>query len=133
MRVFWNAGQTEIIKGLDILGLRQVDQAIEKDWVSNVTTISFRARYLSLLPWVLAEFFTHELGVASQTAVFDEAAYTRLATILARVEFIVVLSTIRGVDWGDTGFANGVIGSTVHKRRRLRRGRCALRSRCIFA
>ncbi len=117
MRVFWNAGQAEIIKGLDILGLRQVDQAIEKDWVSNVTTISFRARYLSLLPWVLAEFFAKELGVTSHAAVFDDAAYARLAATLARLEFVVVLSTIRGVDWGETGFVNGVIGSTVHKDR----------------
>lgn len=111
MRVFWNAGQQEIIKGLDILGLRQIDQEIEKDWVSNITTISFRARYLSLLPWILAEFYFRELGGQDQKAVFDEA---RLARVLARLEFVVVLATALGSKWGESGVLTGVLGTNVH-------------------
>jgi hypothetical protein len=111
MRIFWNTGQRDIIKGLDVLGLRQIDQEVEKSWVSRITTISIRARYLSLLPWILAEFFHRELGPDGQSAVYDAEAEVRLAIVLARLEFVVALSSAQGGRWGESGITTGVRGN----------------------
>ena len=69
MTIFWGNDLTEDTVGLDILGLRAVDQAIESKLVNGITTISLRGRYFSLLPWALAEFFT--LETAGGKATFD--------------------------------------------------------------
>ena len=62
MDLFWNAGEGKTIGGVDLLGLRQVDQDLEAVWVAGVTTISIRARYLSLLAWVFAEHYERQLA-----------------------------------------------------------------------
>ena len=94
--------------GLDILGLRQLDQSIERQWVAGITTISFRARYLSLLPWAVAEHYAAELERGSGRAKHEEDGLT---AVLRRLEFIVLAASLRDKQWGGTGDAIRVMGS----------------------
>lgn len=88
--LFWNAGEKEVIKGLDILGFRKVDQDIEKEWVSGITTISQRARYMTLLPWALYEYY-RICGIDSGNARPPQEKEFR--AIARRLEFVVLAST----------------------------------------
>jgi hypothetical protein len=106
MTIFWGNDLTEDTVGLDILGLRAVDQAIESKLVNGITTISLRGRYFSLLPWALAEFFT--LETAGGKATFDS---DRLLEFIRRVEFVTVVATHLDSDTEDAG---GALGSDLY-------------------
>lgn len=110
MQIFWNNGERETIKGLDILGVRRLDQSIEQQWVSGITTISIRARYLTLLPWLLTEFYRSQLQKFGGEAAFDENAF-RLVS--ARMELVILAASHIGKDWGESGDTSGVAGKDL--------------------
>ena len=111
MESFWNSGEKNLIKGLDILGVRQLDQSIERDWVSGITTISIRARYLSLLPWILKEFYDAQLGEGGGKAQFNEKSFNQ---VLIRMEFVVLAASKFGATQDESGPIYGVLGSELY-------------------
>ena len=112
MQTFWNAGEQDATTGLDILGIRQYDQAMEQRLVAGITTISFRARYLSLLPWVLDEFWSRETRDGATT--FDRDRFTAATR---RLEFIVLACSRAYVDRKQMG--PGVLGGNLHDKAML--------------
>lgn len=50
MQLSWNDRYRALIAGLDILGVRQLDQSLEVQLVGGLTTVAPRARYMSLWP-----------------------------------------------------------------------------------
>ena len=111
METFWNSGEKSLIRGLDILGVRQLDQSLEREWVSGITTISIRARYLSLLPWILKEFYDSQLREGGGRAQFDKEAFQK---ILIRMEFVVLAASKFLAKESESGPTYGVLGSEVH-------------------
>lgn len=110
MQIFWNNGERENINGRDIMGMRQLDQRIEQQWVSNITTISIRGRYLSLLPWLLTEFYHSQLATTNGNAQFDEKLFRGVS---GRMELIVLAASILGKESGETGNTTGVLGKDL--------------------
>lgn len=113
MNSFWNKGEREIIKGLDILGLRGIDQHIETQLVSSITTISIRARYLSLLPWLVGEFFHLHEG---ETNLDSNKMRHLLMQAFDRLELIIILSTDQEKQKDPTLSDTGIIGREVHEK-----------------
>ena len=85
MNITWGDELLDISGGLDILGVRATDQAVELALVNGITTVSQRARYLSTLTWALGEFLVNH---QSEGFVWD-----RLMHFLRKVEFIVLAAT----------------------------------------
>ena len=108
MNIFWNTGQKNTTQGLDILGLRQIDQSIEKSWVAGITTISYRARYLSLLPWIIGEYYTLKLNQETKQGEF---LYNQFKNVLRRLEFVMLAATRLQQDESGSGTTIGVLGA----------------------
>lgn len=107
--IFWNAGEKEVIKGLDILGFRKIDQGLEKQWVSGITTISQRARYISLLPWILSEYYKL-CGISTGKA--RAPSWEAFHDIERRLELVVIAAT----QWTDRQLGRktaGLLGSDL--------------------
>lgn len=82
-------------------------------WVAGITTISNRARYLSLLTWVIG--FYHQSLVTDEHGEFAvESYWPGLTKCLARLEFLTLLCTRSGSSWEETGQTTGMIGPDVH-------------------
>lgn len=102
MEVAWGDLFGEVIAGLDIAGVRGLDQRMEAALVNGITTVSPRGRYFTVLCWALCEYFEAER--ASARAVFDPGG---LGRFLARVEFLVLACTVLDAGAGDGGGALG--------------------------
>lgn len=91
--------------GLDILGLRGLDQAIEASLVNGITTISIRARYFTILPWAIGTFT--EIDTSNGAVLFD---IDRLNRFMRRVQFLILAATIRNSHASST---RGALGSDL--------------------
>lgn len=109
---FWNHGEKKVIKGLDILGFRRVDQGVEKEWVGGITTISERGRYLSLVPWVIGEYYSKK-GLGTDNDI-NEPDYEELLEYLRRLELIMLACT-RYTDNAKGIKTGGLIGPEIYE------------------
>ncbi len=107
MELFWNAGTQDKTMGLDILGVRAIDQSLEREWVAGITTISFRTRYITILPWLFWKFCKAELSTSGGETEFD---YKKFQDMSRRVELVVFLASY--MLGGDT---YGVLGSQLYQ------------------
>lgn len=113
MNTFWNKGENEIIKGLDVLGVRSIDQHIETQLLSSITTISVRARYLSLIPWVVGEFFDSH---GTETSLNSDTSRHLMMQVFDRLELILILSTSYEESKDKSVLSTGIIGVEVHQK-----------------
>lgn len=113
MNSFWNKGERDIIQGLDVLGLRGIDQHIETQLLASITTISNRARYLSLIPWMVGEFF--DSYKKEETNIDSDLSRHMLMQVFDRLELVLILATNYEKEKDPNVIATGIIGSEVHK------------------
>ena len=103
MQLMWGDDLSQETRGLDILGVRGLDQNLEAALVNGITTISIRARYLTILPWAIGEYFAEEQ--ATDSTLYDAK---RFQNYLGRVEHLVLSATVADTADGDT---SGLLGS----------------------
>lgn len=105
MTVAWGARLSSETKGLDVMGIRALDQNIEASLTNGITTISIRARYISILTWAIGQYFVDES--AGGRVRHDKEAR---AIYLNRVRFLVLAATF--VDGGAS--RTGAMGSNYY-------------------
>lgn len=106
MALFWGDKLGDETDGLDILGIRGLDQSLETALANGITTISLRGRYFTILPWLVGEFF--EADSTAGVTVFDS---DRFRTFCGRVEYLTLACTTLDDCGGDSG---GALGSVSH-------------------
>jgi hypothetical protein len=112
MQWFWNKGEKELIRGLDIMGLRQLDQGIERELVAGITTISNRARYMTLLPWLFSTYYEFKFNDEVEESNYD---WGEIYHVLSRLEFITLAATRFTPAGNDKyGLTFGMIGPDTH-------------------
>jgi hypothetical protein len=107
MEVGWGDALSEETQGLDVLGIRGLDQSLETALANGITTISLRGRYFTLLPWLIGEFFEAEKN-AGATAFAED----RLRTFIGRVEYLTLACTIMDDSGGNP---RGALGSVTFR------------------
>jgi hypothetical protein len=117
--IFWNEDLLDDTQGLDILGIRALDQGLEANLVNGITTISARGRYFSILPWAIKQFY-RELLEAGKTFVAGE-----LGAYLHRVEFLVIAASLAAPSGKPGG---SILGSEVYsdEMKKLKSGQAVL-------
>jgi len=88
MNVAWGSRLSGETKGLDVMGIRALDQNIEASLTNGITTISIHARYISILAWAIGQYFVDE-SAAGRVRHDKEAR----AVYLNRVRFLVLAAT----------------------------------------
>jgi len=88
MNVAWGSHLTDETKGLDVIGIRALDQNIEASLTNGITTISIRARYIPILVWAIGQYFVDE-SAGGRVRHNKEAR----AVYLNRVRFLVLAAT----------------------------------------
>ncbi len=112
MAWFWNKGEKELIRGLDIMGLRQLDQSIERELVAGITTISNRARYMTLLPWLFSSYYESKFTDQAGESDID---WDEIYQVISRFEFITLAATrFDSTTEEDFGLTFGMIGPDTH-------------------
>lgn len=108
MEIFWNSGDLEKTGGLDILGIRGTDQNLERKLVAGITTISYRARYLSLLTWFLYEYSNRlaQTGSKLQVKQFRQS--------LRRLEFVILAASKIAETKKEPGYFLRILGSDLY-------------------
>ncbi len=107
MQVFWGEGLGEETQGLDILGIRSLDQSLETALANGITTISLRGRYFTILPWLIGEFFHAEVKAGA-----TEFKADRFQAFIGRVEYLTLACTFMDDSGGDAG---GALGSVTFR------------------
>ena len=108
MIITWGDDLLDTTQGLDILGVRGIDQGVELGLVNGITTISQRARYFSILPWAIGEYLVNHAS--------EEVDSDSFTVYLRRVEFMTLVasrldSKLSGAD------ASGALGANLHQER----------------
>ena len=99
MGIFLNSGEKELSAGQDILEVRRLDQSLEFQWVAGFTTISQRAQYLSLMPWLLAALHQQAFRSGQDDGALDDAASS---AAFSGMEEVALAATPEGQRTGST-------------------------------